>query len=228
MTGKTLAEIADEVMRQPSGGVITDEVKLDTDLVDAIIDDFRAAEIRLDYQKNRTVHATWLQTYVPTFDSNIQGSGDCLVQFECPPVIHLGDRDGFEYVGTYMNSVNKATLVKLINFPYLGSGGMPSVYSQHRITNRSGLTTWTWLNDTGGFQVIKLYGNKALKNIMVQAIAAKPSAWPGYRREYDMYPISEELLTSMKLKLFKEQTAPMYARPADVISNNQDNANLSR
>lgn len=228
MNEKTLAEITDDIMRTPAGGMITDENKLDADYIDSLVDDGRATELRLDFQKNRTISGASLQTFIPTFDSNIQGSGDCLVQFECPSVIHLGERDGFEFLGTYQNSTNKATLQKLINFPFLGYGGMPSVYGQHRVTNRSGLITWTWLNDVGGFEVVKLYGNKALKNIMVQALFAAPSKLPGFRRDKDLYPCSREMLATIKYKLFKEQTQIMYARPADVISNNADNANIGR
>lgn len=207
-----LPEIVEMCIRTPSGGIMTDENKLNRDFVAANIHQASAVAKVKWYEMKYSLHDMWFQTIFPVYEPLIQTTDDCMAQFRCPPVINLSTkRDGFEYVGTD-DGMN--------NFPSRGTGAMAAVYAQHPVSNRRGLITWNWEYNESGYGVIKLYGRKNLNRIMVKGIFANPLDVPTFRPEYDEYPITAELIPLIRQELFN-MSKIVIVQKADTVSDSQ-------
>ncbi len=211
-----LTKLVETIIRTPSGGIMTDENKLDRDFIAANIHQASATAKIKWYETKGSIHDMWFQRYIPPYETPLQTTGDCMAQFRCPQTINLGTcRDGFEYVGT--PDGRKA-------FPWLGPGGMETVYANHPVSNRRGRVTWRWEYNEGGYGVIKLYGRKNLSSILVKGIFANPLDIPTFRQEFDQYPITEELIPLIRQELCNLQTKIIVMQRADTVSDSQSTA----
>lgn len=214
-----LPKLIETIIRTPSGGVMTDENKLDRDFVASNIHQVRAESIInwLQNPKNGP-HDLWYQIYYPDFETNLQASGNCVVKFKIPVPINLpGYKDGIEYFGTDDG---------FTPFVWTGAGAMKAVYAAHRVTNRRGFITYSWEYNEGGYAEMEVKGNKLFRRGKMKLIAANPLDVPTFRQDKDEYPITEELLPFMIRRLFDLQTRIIVEKKADAVDDGQDRSNL--
>lgn len=207
-----LTDLIEIVIRTPSGGIMTDENKLDRDFTALNIHQASATSKIKWYEQKGSVHDLWYQTFVPHYEPLLQTTDDCLAIFQCPPVINLSScQDGFGYVGTQDG---------LHAYRRWGQGPMQAMYAGHPVTNRMGVIYYWWEYENG-MPLLKTKGRKNLQPPLVRGIFANPLDVPTFREEYDQYPITEELIPLIRQELFNLQTKIVVMQRADTISDSQ-------
>lgn len=214
---ETLQNITQEIIAQVEGGVFTDETKFEETFVDSIVHQVRADLFRQN--QSNIMSNQWQQSYFPEYVETMQETGDCFVRFYAPASILTKDGgDMTSYVGPASGKVG---------YTRLGLYGSISVDLAHPITNpfKKGVAGYVLeYADTGQMQV-KIYGNIDIQSFRMDFVHYNPTDNPSYRRSTDLYPISGELLVSLKAGVMNKLMGQMAARPSDSLSNSQDNTN---
>lgn len=205
----TLAEFRSQVIRLPSGGILTDESRFDFLDIDAEIHFARAVVIPAFYSKTKRISGEWLQTFVATYDQNIQESNDYVI-FDVPRGIPLDVmRDGYLYIGdtagdTAYRRVNN--LAELVN------------YNQHRITKINNNRPKVLYSEGR----MKVYGNTMIKELRIDGIIADPTEILTYNQDFDNYPISEDLIQPVRDYLLQKSLGIEIQRKNDTVSDSQE------
>ncbi len=214
-------EVIETLIRMSSGGIMTDENKLDRDFVAFNLHAVRAdAIINWLLNPKNGPHDLWYQMYTPIYQSHLQEADNCVTVFKIPVPINLpGGRDGIAYFGTDDGYNNIASA---------GIGAMESVYSQHRVTNRMGLVTRSWRYSENGYAEMRVKGNKLFRRPLMKFLAADPTSLETFRPDVDEYPITSELFPFMIRRLFDLPLRVVVDKKADILSDSQDPNNLGR
>lgn len=209
----TLPEIIDYIKRNPSGGIATDESRFDDVYLESILNVYRAQVLKLVYQKDNRINPVCYQRHYPEFEKKLQDGALCKVLFRSPEVISFDSRsDGFRYVGSidcanaFRRHQSRATLSTVIKNKFLNI--------------ESGRFTSYLYN--GSDQLIEVYGNPMIQELLIEAVFADPSEIPIYNKQIDQYPVNEDLLPMIFEQVFKAVTGPQAATPTDLISEGND------
>lgn len=209
----TLIEGIEEVIRTPSGGIITDEGKLDEDHIEGLIHSVRATAIKENWLNPRTkgrINPLWLQQCNLVFNKDLQ-EDECFVKFACPSTISLDKKhDGMFYIGTidgncaYTKVNSRAELSDLLN---------------HRITKDKVYALYS-----DGY--LEIWNSPLCEEVRFDGIINIPTEVPTYNKWKDIYPITSDLWVMMKDILFKTETQKVIVVPSDKISDSQESREL--
>lgn len=204
-----LTKIVELFQRLPSGGILTDENKLDPDFIEDAVHRARASAIFIYWQRTKRINALWTQQFIAQFDEDIQ-ENNCLVKFEVPPVVSLDNKmDGFLYIGT----VDKDCAFRKVE-----SRAQLANANLHRITKVSNRINKALYSD--GF--MEIHGNTMLKELKVDGIFINPTDIPTFNKEFDEYPVSLDLVNQMETIIANIETPQIEKEPIDVISDSAD------
>lgn len=209
---QTLPNIIEEIIATPSGGIITDEVKLDNPYIESLVHEYRAKAL-VDMWANRRVkriNPLWLQQCVLEYSKDLQ-EDECFVKFVCPATIRLDNKtDGMLYVGTiegncpYDKVSTRAELSDILN---------------HRITKNNVVSLYS-------DGLIEIWNNPLCESVRIDGIFNVPTEVPTYNKWKDPYPISPDLLVTMKNMLFQIETSKTIVVHSDKISDSTDTREL--
>lgn len=205
----TLAELRSQVVRLPGSGILTDETRFDFPDIDAEIHFGRAAVIRAFYSKTKRISGEWIQTYIGTYDKNIQESADYVI-FDVPRGIPLDVmRDGYLYIGDIAGDIAYRRVNNLAEF---------ATYNQHRITKVNNSRPKVLYQEGR----MKIYGNAMIKELRIDGIIANPTEVPTYNQDVDNYPISEDLIQPIRDYLWQKSLGIEIQKKPDTISDSHE------
>lgn len=187
---ETLPKIKDGVIKMVQGGVSISDSKLSAGHIYQLIHEARAAAIKTLFEKERRIQSTWTQDYYGEYEKELQDDTECSVKFSIPAPLALNNKaDGILYVGSvnglcaYRKVVSRAELSNL---------------NRHRITKVKDISVGGNIKYLYTEGIIELYGDKNIKNIKTNLIAANPTLLPTYNIEESPYPIDNYSLGLVK------------------------------
>ena len=203
-------EIIERLSRLPSGGVINDQNRFDYGYLSSLLDTFRAKVINIQYNgdrftaKSRRINPVCYQKHWPVYEKELQEAGTKFVLFRCPEFISIdGLSDGLRYVGSIEGSCS---------FRRLKTRTEISMYNSNKITNLENGRFQSALYD-GSQGMIEVYGNKALKELLVEGLFSNPLLIPTYNKDVDQYPLDASGIVLLESLLLKEQLQYQAATP---------------
>lgn len=208
----TLIEIRDDLIGTPSGGVMIDDTKYDLPYIEYLIHQYRARAIFQSWLTTKRINPLWTQQFIATYDENAQDVPGAVV-FNCPAPISLDSMmDGFLYIGkvdgncAYTKVVSRAEMANqnLHRYSKCVPGNEKALWSDGRI---------------------EVYGNTMLKELRVDGILENPELVPTYNKNFDQYPISNDILVIMKDLLMKEQINVMTQTTSESSTDNPKRPN---
>lgn len=211
------ADIVERLSRLPSGGVINDKNRFDFGYLSSVLDTFRAKVIVMQYNgdrliaKNGRINPQCLQKYWPVYEKDLQQSG--FRSFRCPEIINIDSlSDGFRYIGSIDGSCN---------FRRVKSRADLSMFNQNKIMNVNSGRFQAALYD-GSNQIIEVYGNSMLKELLVEAVFAQPLSIPTFNKDFDQYPLNDDLIPLLEDLVSKqtllEASMPLVSDPKNVTN----------
>jgi len=210
------AEIIERIQRLPFAGVISDENRLDSPYIRSLMLTARAQIIRETYQKNnKRLNPVSYQKHYPAFSKDLQES-NIFVKFECPEVVTLdSNSDGLRYIGS-IDCTN--------NFRRIWTRAMLSTINKHQVMNPESGAFTAALYD-GAAQLIEIYGNTELEELLVEAVFFDPRSVPTWNPTVDPYPFPDDLVPMLSDFIFANITSKEAAIPPD--QRNQYNQSTS-
>ena len=210
-------EIVERISRLPFAGVISDENRLDGQYIVSLMESARAQIAKEVYQKNnKRLNPVFYQKYYPTYSEQLQ-EAKTYVKFSCPEVLTLdSNSDGLRYIGTTDCSVA---------FRRIWSRSMLSTINKHQVMSVKGNRYTAALYD-GSAQMMEIYGNAEIEEIMIEALFANPHDIPTWNADYDPYPFPDDLLPLMDDYIFRSITS--IAASAQPETRNQYNQTTQR
>lgn len=209
----TLPEGIEEIIRTPSGGIITDESKLDKAYIESLIHSVRAIAIKnfwIDPKTKGRINSQWLQQYICEYSKDLQ-EDDCFVKFVCPVTISLDKKtDGAFYIGTIDGNCA---------YTKVNSRAELSDLMKHRITKDRVYALYS-----DGY--IEIWNNPICEEVRFDGIIRIPTEVPTYNKWIDPYPISGDLWAIMKTMLFQEETKQTIIIPSDKIPDSAETREL--
>ncbi len=183
-----LTELREMVTRMPNGGVVNSNDRWEDGYIDKIINTYRARLIKAIYNGNKRINPQCYQKHWPEYEELLQDDDGCTVKFRHPEVISLDDRsDGFRYIG----GIDCAN-----NFARIQSRAWVSTFNDNRITKVNTRRRTSVLYD-GNAQILEVYGDPELDQILTESLLANPMSIPTYNIDVDQYPLNEDLISDM-------------------------------
>lgn len=201
----TLPLIIQDLISSVEGNA-TDSSKFSQKHLIDLCDQFRSAAISQIYQTTKRISPSWQQTFIADFDESFQDD-DCAVKFLVPAPIGMGAyQSGIIYTGTICGGKN---------FRRLLSQAEVANYMQHRNINKKAQRVLIG-NIEGDYMLLKVFGNKMLKEIRVDGVFSKPTSLSTYNFEKDLFPLCDEGIALMKQLLIKSQLLMQSKVPSDL------------
>jgi len=199
-----------------SGGIITDENRLDDKYLIAVLNSYRAYMIPESWKKERKVYPGIYQTLWIDYDPNAQDE-QCVRIFPCPSVLQIAPHlFGINYVGSVKRDQSfRLTLTR----------GAQANKQKHRIMKRSSRKI-DILYDPG--QGILETDDLDLKHIRIDAAWRNPLDIPTYNIETDQYPLPDDVIEIILDLLNKGTLRTIIQVPANKVGNSQDDATILR
>ena len=187
----------------PEGALFNDATRFDSQYVYSIINSYRAALIAERYRKEHTINPVCYQKFYPEFEKDLQIPEN--VRFRCPNTINILNEDGFRFLGTVDCSI---AFRRIKNRSELSTVNKHSIMKLRRVP--------VVLYD-GNTELLEVYGNKDLKEMLVELIAAEPHAVPTFNFETDQYPLSEDDVPLLEDMIFKANIIASLRTPPDYL-----------
>jgi hypothetical protein len=212
-----LEQIIERLERVPEGAIITNQNRYDFWFLVSVLDEYRAAYLKDNYQKNKRLNPASYQKHYPRFKKELRT--DCYTAFESPSVISLDKvSDGLRYFGT-----NTQSGVETDGFIRIHSRAELSNMNNHKVMNvRNNRNTYFMLDSSAG--LIEVYGkNWDIEEVLEEAIFASPVDVPTFNWKLDQYPIEEDAIPTIIQMIFmgvtriSAATAPVPAFTAQNV-----------
>ncbi len=207
---KTL-QLVELLIAVDTGGVFTDEARLQPELGISVLDAGRAFVLAEQHKKVGRVHPDYLQYYYPEYKEDYQ-LDDCYTLFEMPRVLSVNYiEDGIQYVGSITGDDN---------FTRIRNRAQLSSRKKHRMHA-------LWMNKHTSYLYDPTFGNlevykKGQRHIRVEAIFEQPTKVEGFNVEEDEYPIPLDHFKRVEELVRSGTIAHIVKVPANTVSNSQD------
>jgi hypothetical protein len=197
-----LQEIIDIVISDVSAGIVVDDTRFEFDYVKDKIHSYAAIVKKEEYRKNKFINNINYLKHYPRFEAELQDDPMCFVKFRCPDVISFdSNSDGFRYIGAIDRSIN---FKRIQNRSYLSS------FNSHPVMNVN--TRGMSVLYDGTSQIIEVYGNTSLEELLVEGIFSDPTEIPTFNVEIDQYPLSEDLIPMLSTVIMNDITRLVAAQ----------------
>lgn len=205
----TQRELKEVIQRLPSGGIMTDSNRYDDAYIIALMNTYRGLVLKTVYQKDKRINPVCYQKYYPRYESDLQDTA-CHVKFRMPEVICMDEHsDGLRFMGSIDGDVS---------FRRVHSRAKLAIYNSHKIMNVNNKRAISVLYD-GNDQILEVYGNKDLKEMMVEGIFVNPNDIPTYNALLDQYPFSEDYVPLLQNMILREVTSVAEGKPSTILNN---------
>lgn len=206
-----LADIVDEVKKDLSAGVSTDDSRFDDLYLEQKIHAARAVLIGNRIMGGiRLINDSWVQTIDTDFVSRDIDCGT--VYFTCPsPISVSSHEDGFVYVG-HANGIKPFIRSRKSGFTTL---------TMHSLFQKSQQVFWDWKQLEQNKTQILIYNNSKLEYIQIRGMFNDPTEVPGFRKDTDAYPVDATLRKDIVEMVSIDLLKKIRITP-DYISDGQD------
>lgn len=209
-----LPRIIDSVKRMAQGGISTSESKFSIPYLAQVIHEAKSTVIRADFLVNKRIQAVWALPYYPDFDKDLQDE-DCVIKFALPsPPVALDSRnDGLLYVGDKSG---------LCAYTKINSVAEMATYNSHRVTKVRDVAVGGKVKYLLVDGVIKIYGDKSIKEILINYIPQNPTLLPEYNIDMTPYPLDDANLSVLKTIVLQSTTGLEAKTLEDKVQDNSD------
>lgn len=200
-----------------SGGVATDENRLDDHYVDSVIHDARSNVLRTDFVRFRRWSPAAIQTFFPEYSEDLQESA-CYTTFLLPTNFIQANsmQDGLVYCGS---SSNKIATTR--NFRRIKSRAELADFNKSQTMNPSRYTGVL----IEGLRVTIISKNR-IREPMIAGVFDTPTALPTYNITLDAYPISDDLAQVMYTYILQTTMGVVFSKAPDDISSSSEKPQL--